>query len=361
MIVFGSTGSIGLNALKLADLKNLRISALACGSNIKLLNQQIERFKPEFVCIKEQKDRHLVKHKNVFVGQEGLERILELSDDSLLLNAIVGFAGLKSTLKAHKLHKKIALANKESLVVAGEFLKGANLIPVDSEHSALNALIKERQNIKKLYVCASGGAFFKLKTKDLKSVKPSDALKHPNWSMGAKITIDSATMANKLFELIEAYHLFNIKEIDAFIEPQSLLHALCEFQNGATSAYFSKPDMKLAIAEAIFDTYELEILPPLDFVKLSSLKFHKINLKKYPLFALKNALLKNPNLGVIINAANEVMVEKFLKQKCQFLDISKGVFKTLEHFGEPKITELEEVFEYDRKVREYCENFSFIV
>lgn len=353
MIVFGSTGSIGVNALKLAALKKLRVSALACGGNIKLLNEQIERFKPEFVCIKEQKDRHLVKHKNVFVGQEGLEKILELSDDTLLLNAIVGFAGLKSTLKAHKLHKKIALANKESLVVAGEFLKGANIIPVDSEHSALSALIQARQNIKKLYICASGGAFFKFKIKNLKSVKLSDALKHPNWSMGAKITIDSATMANKLFEIIEAYHLFATKEIDAFIEPKSLLHALCEFQNGATSAYFSKPDMKLAIAEAIFDTHELEILPPLDFVKLSSLKFHKISLKKYPLFALKNIFLEKPSLGVIINAANEVMVEKFLKQKCEFLDISKGVLRALEHFEGVTITELEEVFEYDRKVREY--------
>lgn len=353
MIVFGSTGSIGVNALKLAALKKLRVSALACGGNIKLLNEQIERFKPEFVCIKEQKDRHLVKHKNVFVGQEGLEKILELSDDTLLLNAIVGFAGLKSTLKAHKLHKKIALANKESLVVAGEFLKGANIIPVDSEHSALSALIQARQNIKKLYICASGGAFFKFKVKNLKSVKLSDALKHPNWSMGAKITIDSATMANKLFEIIEAYHLFATKEIDAFIEPKSLLHALCEFQNGATSAYFSKPDMKLAIAEAIFDTHELEILPPLDFVKLSSLKFHKISLKKYPLFALKNIFLEKPSLGVIINAANEVMVERFLKQKCEFLDISKGVLRALEHFEGVTITELEEVFEYDRKVREY--------
>lgn len=353
MIVFGSTGSIGVNALKLAALKKLRVSALACGGNIKLLNEQIERFKPEFVCIKEQKDRHLVKHKNVFVGQEGLEKILELSDDTLLLNAIVGFAGLKSTLKAHKLHKKIALANKESLVVAGEFLKGANIIPVDSEHSALSALIQARQNIKKLYICASGGAFFKFKIKNLKSVKLSDALKHPNWSMGAKITIDSATMANKLFEIIEAYHLFATKEIDAFIEPKSLLHALCEFQNGATSAYFSKPDMKLAIAEAIFDTHELEILPPLDFVKLSSLKFHKISLKKYPLFALKNIFLEKPSLGVIINAANEVMVEKFLKQKCEFLDISRGVLRALEHFEGVTITELEEVFEYDRKVREY--------
>ncbi|ARE80802.1 1-deoxy-D-xylulose-5-phosphate reductoisomerase [Campylobacter helveticus] len=353
MIVFGSTGSIGVNALKLAALKKLRVSALACGGNIKLLNEQIERFKPEFVCIKEQKDRHLVKHKNVFVGQEGLEKILELSDDTLLLNAIVGFAGLKSTLKAHKLHKKIALANKESLVVAGEFLKGANIIPVDSEHSALSALIQARQNIKKLYICASGGAFFKFKIKNLKSVKLSDALKHPNWSMGAKITIDSATMANKLFEIIEAYHLFATKEIDAFIEPKSLLHALCEFQNGATSAYFSKPDMKLAIAEAIFDTHELEILPPLDFVKLSSLKFHKISLKKYPLFALKNIFLEKPSLGVIINAANEVMVERFLKQKCEFLDISKGVLRALEHFEGVTITELEEVFEYDRKVREY--------
>lgn len=355
MIVFGSTGSIGVNALKLAALKNIKISALACGENISLLNQQIEQFKPEFVAIKNAKDKHLVKHNKIFTGQEGLEQILELCNDDFLLNAIVGFAGLKSTLKAKDLGKKIALANKESLVVAGNFLNKAKIIPVDSEHSALKFLLEGKKDIAKLYITASGGAFYKYKIKDLKNVSVKEALKHPNWNMGAKITIDSATMANKLFEIIEAYHLYNFKNIDALIEPKSLIHAMCEFKNGATTAYFSNADMKLAISEAIFSKHDTNILKAIDFVKLSSLKFYKISAKKYPIFKLKDDLLNEPNLGVIINAANEIAVRNFLMQKCGFLDISDTIFKALDHFGIPKISSIDEVFEYDFKTREYLE------
>ncbi|EAL0788018.1 1-deoxy-D-xylulose-5-phosphate reductoisomerase [Campylobacter coli] len=353
MIVFGSTGSIGLNALKLATLKNIKISALACGENISLLNEQIEQFKPQFVAIKNSKDKHLVKHDKVFVGQEGLEEILSLCEDDLLLNAIVGFAGLKSTLKAKELGKKIALANKESLVVAGKFLKGAKFLPVDSEHSALKFLLEGKKDIAKLYITASGGAFYKYKIKDLNQVSLKDALKHPNWNMGAKITIDSATMANKLFEIIEAYHLYDFKEIDALIEPRSLVHAMCEFKNGASTAYFSRADMKLSISEAIFSKHDSKILEPVDFVKLSGLKFYKISTKKYPIFKLKDELLNNPDLGVIINAANEIGVQNFLDHKIQFLDIAHVVFKALDHFGVPKISSIDEVFEYDYKTREY--------
>ncbi|MDO4674761.1 1-deoxy-D-xylulose-5-phosphate reductoisomerase [Campylobacter sp.] len=353
MIVFGSTGSIGVNALKLAQKRDLKISALACGENIQLLNKQIALFSPKFVGIKEAKNKPLVRHESVFVGQEGLERILELCEDELLLNAIVGFAGLKSTLKAAQLGKTIALANKESLVVAGKFLKGAKILPIDSEHAALNALLEGRQGINKLYLTASGGAFFKHKTSALKRVRPKDALKHPNWSMGAKITIDSATMANKLFEIIEAYHLFGLEGLDALIEPRSIIHALCEFKDGGTSAYFSRANMRLAISQAIFQSRELPVLKPLDFVKLPDLKFHKISTKKYPLFGLKKALLQAPDLGVIINAADEVMVGKFLGGRCGFLDIAAGVFKAVDRFGTPRLEDTEQIFEYDRKVREF--------
>ncbi|HED7030416.1 1-deoxy-D-xylulose-5-phosphate reductoisomerase [Campylobacter jejuni] len=353
MILFGSTGSIGVNALKLAALKNIRISALACGDNIALLNEQIARFKPKFVAIKDSKNKHLVKHDRVFIGQEGLEQILTECQDKLLLNAIVGFAGLKSTLKAKELGKSIALANKESLVVAGSFLKGAKFLPVDSEHAALKFLLEGKKNIAKLYITASGGAFYKYKIKDLNQVSVKDALKHPNWNMGAKITIDSATMANKLFEIIEAYHLYDFKEIDALIEPRSLVHAMCEFKNGASTAYFSKADMKLAISDAIFEKQDTPILEAIDFSKIPALKFHPISTKKYPIFKLKNTFLKEPNLGVIINAANEVGVYNFLENKSGFLDIAKCIFKALDHFGVPKISSIEEVFEYDFKTREY--------
>lgn len=356
MILFGSTGSIGQNALVLARKFKLKVKALACGSNISLLNKQIEEFQPEFVCIANKNQISSVKMptSRVFHSQEGLERILELSDEKLVLNAIVGFAGLRTSLKAKALGKTLALANKESLVVAGKFLQKAKIRPIDSEHSALKILLRGQKNIEKLYITASGGAFFKFKLKELEFVKAKEALKHPNWNMGAKITIDSATMANKLFELIEAYHLFNFKNIDALIEPKSLIHALVDFKNGGTSAYFSKADMKLAISLALFEKNDKKTLEHINFVKLPSLKFHPISLKKYPIFSLKNALLQNPDLGVIINAANEVLVQKFLQDECSFLDIAKGIFKSLDHFGNIKIKELEELFEYDMKVREFA-------
>lgn len=358
MIVYGSTGSIGANTLALAKEHKLKITALACGSNIKLFSKQIAEFKPKFICVKNEADKNLLdfKKSHIFVGQEGLEEILKLCDDELVVNAIVGFAGLRASLKAAKLGKKLALANKESLVVAGKFFKKAHIIPIDSEHSALSVLlqgIKDTKSINKLYITASGGAFLKTKTKNLASVKAKDALKHPTWTMGAKITIDSATMANKLFEIIEAHHLFSGLDIDALIEKHSLIHALCEFKNGGVSAYISPADMKLAISCAILEKNYTQIVPHLNFVKLPSLKFRPINLKKYPIFSLKNALVQNPDLGVIINGANEVLVQKFLQDECGFLDISKGIFKALDRFAEPKISCLDEIFELDKKVREF--------
>lgn len=357
MIVFGSTGSIGQNTLLLARKFKTKISALSCNQNIKLLNKQIEEFKPSFVCIGKNADKSLVKfNKNrIFTDQEGLEQILELCDDELVVNAIVGFAGLRTSLKAKALNKSIALANKESLVVAGKFLQDARITPIDSEHTALNFLLKnqDKKSISRLIITASGGAFFKLKSKDLKKVDAKMALRHPNWSMGAKITIDSATMANKLFEIIEAYHLFKLKNIDALIEPSSIIHALCEFKDGGASAYLSVADMKLAISQALFMKNEQKITKTLDIVKLASLKFHKISVKKYPIFSLKKPLLDNVDLGVLINSANDFKVQEFLNGKCKFLDIQRGIFKSLDHFGEPKIKELAEIFELHLRVKEF--------
>lgn len=353
MILYGSTGSIGVNTLRLAKRYKIPVSALACGDNIKLLNEQIAEFKPKFVCIKNPKNKSYVNHKNVFSSQEGLEKILEECEDKLFVNAIVGFDGLRSSLKAKELGKEIALANKESLVIAGEFLKGAKIRPIDSEHCALNFLIKNQKNINKLFITASGGAFWKNKIKDLSKMKAQDALKHPNWNMGAKITIDSATMVNKLFEIIEAYYLFNTKNIDALIEPKSLIHAMCEFKDGTSTAYFSYADMKLAISQALFKNNQYKILKAIDFTKLPSLRFYKISIKKYPIFTLKDEFLSHPQIGVLINRANEIMVKKFLNQECSFLDISKNIFKVLNHFGYPKISNIDEIFEYDRKVKHY--------
>lgn len=359
MIVFGSTGSIGLNTLALAKAHKLKITSLACGSNIKLLNEQIELFKPKFVCIENAAQKSLINlpKERVFSGQEGLEQILSLDESKLVVNAIVGFAGLRTSLACKKLGKHLALANKESLVVAGKFLKGAHITPIDSEHAALNFLLKNQSALKRLFITASGGAVYKLKFKDLKHLKAKDALRHPNWAMGAKITIDSATMANKLFEIIEAYHLYAFKKLDALIERRSLVHAICDFKDGSSTAFFSKADMKLAISQAILPKNDTKILKNLDFLKMPSLKFEPINLKKYPIFSLKEALLKHPDLGVIINGANEILVRAFLENKCAFLDISKQIFRCIEHFGVPKINEIEEIFYYNNKIKEFLKGY----
>ncbi|CAM4193492.1 1-deoxy-D-xylulose-5-phosphate reductoisomerase [Campylobacter armoricus] len=353
MIVLGSTGSIGVNTLFIAKEKNIAIEALSCGKNIKLLNEQIALFKPKFVCIQDEKDKILINHNKVFCGQDGLKTMIAECKSSLVINAIVGFAGLNSSLKAQKLGKTLALANKESLVVAGKFFDTSKIKAIDSEHAALKCLIDKRKDIKKLFITASGGAFYKYKIKDLKNASIKEALKHPNWSMGAKITIDSASMCNKLFEIIEAYHLYGIKQIDALIERKSLVHALCEFKDGGISAYFSHANMRLSIAQAILNTHNQSFIKNLDLLAMPNLKFEKISLKKYPIFSLKDKLLKEPDLGVIINSANEYMVYQFLAQKAQFLDIAKGIFKALDHFGVPKINQIEDVFEYDKQVRLY--------
>ncbi|MBX1886578.1 1-deoxy-D-xylulose-5-phosphate reductoisomerase [Campylobacter peloridis] len=355
MIVLGSTGSIGVNTLFIAKSKNIKIEALSCGKNIKLLNEQIAIFKPKFVCIQDEKDKTLVNHDKVFFAQDGLKEMIAECKSSLVVNAIVGFAGLNSSLMAQKLGKNLALANKESLVVAGKFFDTTKIKAIDSEHAALKCLIEKKKNIKKLFITASGGAFYKYKIKDLKNVSVKEALIHPNWSMGAKITIDSASMCNKLFEIIEAYHLYGIKQIDALIERKSLVHALCEFKDGGMSAYFSHANMRLSIAQAILDEYDQSFIENLDLLAMPSLKFEKISLKKYPIFSLKDELLNEPDLGVVINSANEYMVYKFLAHKAHFLDIYKGVFKALDHFGVPKINQIEDVFEYDKQVRLYLD------
>ncbi|CAA6812647.1 MAG: 1-deoxy-D-xylulose 5-phosphate reductoisomerase (EC, partial [uncultured Campylobacterales bacterium] len=207
MIILGSTGSIGTNALNVVREQGLSVEALVCGSNIELLNTQIKEFKPKYVAIRDKSQRHKVNHNNVYFGEQGILEILELCESKLVLNALVGFSGLKPTLKAIKLGKKVALANKESLVIAGKFIDSKNLITVDSEHFGLWYLLQDKP-IKKMIITASGGSFRDTPIDKLAKVTVKQALNHPNWSMGAKITIDSATMTNKLFELLEVYHLY---------------------------------------------------------------------------------------------------------------------------------------------------------
>ncbi len=348
--ILGSTGSIGINALKVAREQNLQIEALSANSNFELLNKQIEEFHPKYVCIgkKELKDR--VAHNRVFVGEDAMLEMLELCESSVVLNALVGFSGLKPTIKTLELGKNLALANKESLVVAGSFIDSSKITPVDSEHFSVSCLLEKKP--KKIILTASGGAFRDTDLEALKSVSVEQALKHPNWNMGKKITVDSATMTNKLFELLEAKWLFGAQKYDAVIEKTSKVHALVQFYDGSMSAHISHSDMKLPITYALVEGFDGEVLEDVELFDLE-LRFLPIEASRYPIWEIKDDLLNNPSRGVIINAANDIAVELFLEKKISFLDISKTALKCYKRYLNAKIESIDDVFAIDREVKDF--------
>ncbi|PSM53204.1 1-deoxy-D-xylulose 5-phosphate reductoisomerase [Campylobacter blaseri] len=354
MVVLGSTGSIGVNSLEIAKRFNLEIEALSCNKNYKLLNEQISKFSPKFVCIGDKFLKDKVNHNKVFIGENGLLDMLKECQSSKVVNALVGFAGLKPSILVQKLGKTLCLANKESLVAGGKFLDSKKIKAIDSEHFGLKFLLKDSLKIKKMIITASGGAFRDTPLGELKNATPQMALKHPNWKMGSKITIDSATMTNKLFEIMEAYWLYGVKNLDAIIEKSSTIHALIDFIDGSTTAHISIADMKLAISHAIIDDLNEEIVSNFDLLNLKKMEFQKIDLEKFPIFSLKDEVVKNPDLGTIINAANEIYVKKFLNNECKFLDNKKIVFESLDKFGSTKITDIDDLFELDFKVKEFA-------
>ena len=352
IVLLGSTGSIGVNTLIVAKRYHIKIEALVAGSNIDLLNAQIKEHNPKVVAIANEADRHKVNHPHVLCGNEGILQVIEESSSTTIVNALVGYAGLAPTLKATSLGKRVALANKESLVVAGEFIDMSLITPIDSEHFGLWYLMNERP-VSKLYITASGGAFRDWELDKMKDATFSDALKHPNWSMGNKITIDSATMTNKLFELLEAKWLFNTSTIDAVIEKKSIIHALVEFKDGSTTAHFAGVDMKLPIAFALQGEVRDEILPPTDLLSIGTLEFLPIEAERYPIWNIKEHILNNPHLGVVINAANEVAIEAFQKEKCSFFGMSEIVLAAYKKFEDVKASNIQEIIEIDREVRKY--------
>lgn len=361
MILLGSTGSIGRNALCVAKAFNIPVETLVAGYNIKLLNHQIQMFSPRFVVVAEQslvddvQGDHL---EAVFVGKEGILKAILESHSSFLLNALSGFLGFEPTFYAMSLNKTIALANKESLVVGGTWLECQKIIPVDSEHFSLWFLQNENQAIRELVLTASGGALRDIPINLLQFQKAKDTLRHPNWAMGQKITIDSATMANKLFEVLEAHWLFGAKHINAFIERNSLIHALIGFYDGSFSAHVAKNDMRLPIAYALLgkDAFKHEhqqcapLFEPLQLSALPAFKFEEINLSRYPLWKLKQQLLQNPQLGVVVNAANEVAVWAYLKDMIPFTKIASIVFDSLNKFSSLSFS-LDLIPEIDKNVR----------
>ena len=372
--IFGSTGSIGTQALEVikANPDKFSVEILTAHNNHELLIQQAQEFNPNLVVIGDEKKYILVKEAlastnvKVFAGEKALEEVAEMDCYDLLIAAIVGYAGLRPTLKAIGKGKTVALANKETLVVAGDIVmqkaveNRVPIIPVDSEHSAIfQCLVGETRNrIEKILLTASGGPFLGRKPNYLVNVKREHALQHPNWSMGAKITIDSATLMNKGLEMIEAKWLFNLKpdQIQVLIHPQSIIHSMVQFEDGSIKAQLGLPDMRLPIQYALgFPKRISNHFPRCDFKKINTLSFEEPDIKTFRNLALANdALNKGGNLPCIMNAANELAVYAFLRNRIGFLDMTDVIERTMDRVSFINNPTLEEYFESDGEARNYA-------
>ena len=372
--LFGSTGSIGTQALEVIAANPDKFSAeiLTAHTNDELLVKQALQFNPNMVVIGDEKKYLKVKealsatHIKVFAGEQSLADVAALDSYDLMLAAIVGYAGLKPTLNALEAGKPIALANKETLVVAGDIVmqkameKKVPVIPVDSEHSAIfQCLIGEGKNkIEKIILTASGGPFLGKKPNFLVNVKRDHALQHPNWSMGAKITIDSATLMNKGLEMIEAKWLFNLQpsQIQVMVHPQSIIHSMVQFEDGSIKAQMGLPDMKLPIQYALaFPQRIPNKNPRYDFKRPGKLTFEEPDIKTFRNLALAmEALNKAGNMPCILNAANEIAVFAFLRNRIGFLDITEVVEQTMNKVSFIQHPTLQEYFDSDGEARNFA-------
>lgn len=370
--ILGSTGSIGTQTLEVVrkNLDDFKVIGLTCNSNIELIRNQIEEFKPEIVCImdenkaKDLKESSLYNNIKIVSGLEGLIEVSTNLENDILLTAVVGSIGLLPTYEAVKLGIDIALANKETLVTAGQIImeearkSGSKILPVDSEHSAIFQCIMGNKNkeIEKIILTASGGAFLDKEIDELKKVKPKDALKHPNWDMGKKITIDSATMMNKGLEVIEAKWLFNMssEDIDVLIHRESIIHSMVQFIDSSVISQMGLPDMKLPIIFALnYPERKKTDYKRLDLAKIGNLSFLKPDLIKYKALELAYKAIKvGGTLPVVLNTANEIYVEKFLNNEIGFLDIAKLVEKAMENHNVIKQPSIEDIIDIEKKLRE---------
>jgi 1-deoxy-D-xylulose-5-phosphate reductoisomerase len=372
--IFGSTGSIGKQALEViaAHPDKFSVEVLTAHHNDELLIRQAIQSNPNIVVIGDEQKYQKVKsalsstHVKVFAGEDALEEVAGMDCYDMMLAAIVGFAGLKPTLKAIETGKAIALANKETLVVAGDIVmkkaveNRAPVIPVDSEHSAIfQCLVGEMRNpIEKIVLTASGGPFLGKKPNYLVNVKRDHALQHPNWNMGAKISIDSATLMNKGLEMIEARWLFNLRpdQIQVMVHPQSIVHSMVQFQDGSIKAQMGLPDMKLPIQYALSFPYRIASqFPRYDFRKPSTLTFEDPDFKTFRNLLLAiEALKKGGNLPCILNAANEIAVYAFLRNRVGFLDMTEMIERTMQHVNYLESPTMEEYFESDAEARNFA-------
>lgn len=372
--IFGSTGSIGAQTLEVIEAHPDKFSAeiLTAHNNHELLTEQALKYNPNIIVIGDEKKYLQVKEAlaatdiKVFAGEKALEETAAMDCYDLMVAGIVGYAGLKPTLQAISNGKTIALANKETLVVAGDIViqkaveNRVPIIPVDSEHSAIfQCLVGETRNkIEKVILTASGGPFLGRKPNYLVNVKREHALQHPNWSMGAKITIDSATLMNKGLEMIEAKWLFNLRpdQIQVVIHPQSIIHSMVQFEDGSIKAQMGLPDMKLPIQYALsFPRRIASNLPRYDFKKIHTLTFEEPDVRTFRNLALaKDALNKGGNLPCVMNAANELAVYAFLRNRIGFLDITDVIERTMDKVSFITNPTLDEYFESDGEARNYA-------
>ena len=369
--ILGSTGSIGSQALEVieANPEAFQVEVLTAQNNAELLVEQAKRFKPNAVVIVNEDHYPFVKAElssepvKVYAGEQALASVVQMDTVDLVLTALVGYSGLRPTIKAIEAGKTIALANKETLVVARELItrlaqeKGVNIYPVDSEHSAIfQCMVGEFNNrIEKIILTASGGPFRGKSLSELRSVTKAQALKHPNWTMGAKVTIDSASLMNKGLEVIEAKWLFGLKpeQVEVVVHPQSIIHSMVQFEDGSIKAQLGLPDMRLPIQFALSYPERLKSdFPRFDFANYPALTFEKPDTKTFRNLALSfEALNRGGNMPCVLNAANEVAVAEFLKEKIGFLEMSDLVEQCLAKMTYIKAPVYEDYVDTDRETR----------
>lgn len=373
--VLGSTGSIGTQTLDVVrEHGDIRVAALGAGKNIRLLESQIREFRPGLAAVWDEKRALELKTRiadtdtKVVSGMDGLLELAELPETELLVTAIVGMIGIRPTMAALEAGKDIALANKETLVTAGHLImplaeeKGARILPVDSEHSAIFQCLhgENRGDVSRLLLTASGGPFRGYSRKQLETVRLEDALRHPNWSMGQKITVDSATLVNKGLEVMEARWLFGVRleQIQVLVQPRSVIHSMVEFRDGAVIAQLGTPDMHLPIQYALY--YPRRLYLPgekLDFEKLSEITFERPDTETFRGLPLAlRAASAGGSMPTVFNAANERAVDKFLKREIGFLDIYDIIENAMEHHKKAEHPDLRQILEAEAETYDWIES-----
>ncbi len=369
--LLGATGSIGLQTLDVVrkDPSRFFVVTMTCYKNIDKLCELIEEFHPKYISVNEEKDalKLIEKYPNIEVGfgTQGLIKAAVYDLEAMVVNAVVGSAGLAPTVEAIKHGLNVALANKETLVIGGEIIKplllkhGAKLFPLDSEHSAIFQCLKgeEYKDVHKLIITASGGSFRDYSRAELKNVGVKEALNHPNWTMGSKITIDSATMMNKGFEIIEAHYLFDVpyEQIEPLLHKESIVHSMVEFKDTSVIAHLGLPDMRIPIAYALYYPIRAPFKgESLNLAKIKTLHFEEVDFDRYPLVRLAIEVgMKKGLMPATLNAANEAAVSLFLEGKIGFLKIEELIFECLEHFPQEKDITLDKILNRDKMVKEY--------